>query len=57
VQQVSPMQTQQVMMPMGIDFAELWKDEEEESGGLLQTILPILQVVLLFIILLLSIFK
>jgi len=47
----------QIQMPEGINFAELWKDEEEESSSLLQTIGTIANFVLLAIILILSIVK
>jgi len=47
----------EVYMPEGINFDELWKDEEPETSGGMQLILSIVGIVVQFITLAILLFK
>jgi len=47
----------EIYMPEGINFSELWKDEEPEESGGLQTIMTFANTFMILIILIMSFFK
>jgi len=53
---LAPPPEQQVFMPEGIDFSQLWVDPQQESGGI-GTIMSIVNTVLLVIVLIMSFVK